>query len=169
MMLGSSMDPKDLLGRCVMDWDNTRKNGGKVKITFKQMQVLRTSKKIILVGVPTDVDLESLGCTLRATMEKACITMVNKNPLKFGAIDKTPRFALSTDFVKNTPYAERSDNDKIPFWAKMPLHLECRESDKGHIKAILSYMYRSGRMGCILGKAAFHHLNPGFDATAGER
>ncbi len=90
MMLGSSMDPKDLLGRCVMDWDNTQKNGGKVKITYKQMQVLRTSKKIILVGVPTDVDLESLGCTFRATMEEACITMVNKNPLKFGAIDKHP-------------------------------------------------------------------------------
>jgi hypothetical protein len=35
MMLGSSMEPKDLLGRCVMDWDDTRKNGGKVKITYK--------------------------------------------------------------------------------------------------------------------------------------
>ncbi len=67
MMLGSFMDPKDLLGRCVMDWDNTRKNGGKGKITYKQMQVLRTSKKIILVGVPTDMDSKSLGCTLRAT------------------------------------------------------------------------------------------------------
>ncbi len=128
------MDPKDLLGRCVMNWDNTRKNGGKVKITYKQMQVLRTSKKIILVGVPTDVNLESLGCTLRATMEEACITMVNKNLSKFGVIDKTPRFALSTDFVKNTPYAERSNDDKIPFWAKMPWHLECCESDKGTFK-----------------------------------
>ncbi len=163
------MDPKDLLGRCVMDWDNTRKNGGKVKITYKQMQVLRATKKIILVGVPTDVDLESLGCTLCATMEEACITMVNKNPLKFGAIDKTPRFALSMDFVKNTPYAERSDDDKIPFWAKTRWHLECCKSDKGHIQAILSYMYRSGRMACILGKAAFHHLNSGSDAMAGER
>ncbi len=64
MMLGSSMEPKDLLGRCVMDWDNTRKNGGKVKITYKQMQVLWTSKKIILVGLPTDVDSESLGSML---------------------------------------------------------------------------------------------------------
>jgi hypothetical protein len=133
------------------------------------MQVLRTSKKIILVGVPTNVDSESLGCTLCATMEEARITMVNKNPPKFGAIDKTPRFALSTDFVKNTPYAERSDDNKIPFWAKTPWHLECRESDEGHIEAILSYMYRSGRMAFILDKASFHHLNPGSDATAGER
>jgi hypothetical protein len=132
------------------------------------MQVLRTSKKIILVGVPTDVDSESLGCTLRATMEEACITMVNKNPLKFRAIDKTPRFALSMDFAKNTPYAEHSNDDKILFWAKTPWHLECRESGEGHIKAILSYMYRSGRMACIPGKAAFHHLYPGSDTTAGE-
>jgi hypothetical protein len=51
------------------------------------MQVLRASKKIILVGVPTDVNSESLGCTLCATVEEARITMVNKNPSKFGAID----------------------------------------------------------------------------------
>ncbi len=121
------------------------------------------------VKVPIDGDSKSLACMLRATMEEACITMVNKNPSKFGVIDKTPRFALSTDFVKNTPYEERSDDDKIPFWAKAPWHLECRESDEGPIKAILSYMYRSGRMARILGKAAFHHLNPGPNATAGER
>jgi hypothetical protein len=30
-------------------------------------------------------------------------------------------------------------------------------------------MYRSGQMACILGKVAFHHLNPGSDTTAGER
>ncbi len=121
-----------------------------------------------MVGVPTDVDLESLGSMLRATMEEARITMVNKNPSKFGAIDKTPRFALSMDFVKNTPYKECSDNDKIPFWAKTPWHLECSESDEGPIEAILSYMYRSGHMARILGEAAFHHLNPGPDTTAGE-
>jgi hypothetical protein len=119
-MLGSSMDPKDLLRRCVMDWDDTQKNGGKVNITYKQMQVLQTSKMVILVGVPIDVDSESLACMLRATIEEAPITMVNKNPSKFGIIDKTPRFALSTDFVKNTPYKESSDNNKILFWAKMP-------------------------------------------------
>jgi hypothetical protein len=96
------------------------KNGRKVKITCKQMQVLRTSKKIILVRVPTDVDSESLGSMLRATMEEAHITMVNKNPSKFGTIDKTPRFALSTDFVKNMPYKECSDDDKSRLWQRHP-------------------------------------------------
>ncbi len=167
MMLGSSMESKDLLRRCVMDWDDMQKNRGKVKITNKQMQVLQTSKKIILHGVPTDVDSECLGSMLQATMEEARITMVNKNPSKFGAIDKTPRFALSMDFVKNTPYEERSDDDEIP-WAKTHWHLECRKSDEGPIKAILSYMYQSGHMARILGKAAFHHLNLGPDAMAGK-
>jgi hypothetical protein len=95
--------------------------------------------------------------------------MVKRNPSKFGAIDKTLRFALSTDFVKNMPYEERSDDDKIPFMAKAPWHLECRESDEGPIEAILSYMYQSDRMSRILGKADFYHLNPGPDATATER
>ncbi len=50
-----------LLGRCIIDWNNTRKNREKVKITYKQMQVLRTFKKIILVGVPTDVTQRAWG------------------------------------------------------------------------------------------------------------
>jgi hypothetical protein len=101
-------------------------------------------------------------------MEEARITIVNKNPSKFGAIGKKPRFALSMDFIKNTPYKEHSDDDKIPFWAKTPWHLECSKSDEGPINAILPYMYQSGCMARILGKAAFHHLNPGPDTMAGE-
>jgi hypothetical protein len=66
----------------MVDWDDTRKNGGKVKITYKQMQVLRTSKKIILVRVPTDVDSESLGNTLRATMEEVRYHDGQKEPIK---------------------------------------------------------------------------------------
>ncbi len=53
--LGSTVESKELLGNCVMDWDNMRANGGEVNILFKQMQVLRTVMNIILVGVPTNV------------------------------------------------------------------------------------------------------------------
>jgi hypothetical protein len=101
-------------------------------------------------------------------MEEAQIKMVAKNPEQFGAITKTPKFALSANFVKNTPYEARSNDDTIPFMPNMPLHLECRTLQETVINAILSYMYRTGWMGLVLGDAAFHHINPGPNARAGE-
>ncbi len=50
------MEPKKLLGICLLDWDDTGANGGRVKIVYKCMQVIQMAKKIILMGVPTDVD-----------------------------------------------------------------------------------------------------------------
>jgi hypothetical protein len=51
----------------------------------------------------------------------------------------------------------------------MPWHLECQTSDEPVFDAILSYMYCRGCMARLLGEAAFHHLNPGPDASAGDR
>jgi hypothetical protein len=81
--LGSTVKSKELLGNCVMDWDNMQANGGKVKILFKQMQVLLTVKNIILVGVPTNVDTKSLTGILYTAMEAAQVKMVVKNTEQF--------------------------------------------------------------------------------------
>ena len=81
--LGSTVESKELLGNCVMDLDNMRANGGKVNILFKQMQVLRTVKNIILVGVPTNVDTKSLTDILYTAMEAARVKMVAKNTEQF--------------------------------------------------------------------------------------
>jgi hypothetical protein len=66
-----------------MDWDNMRANRRKVKILFKQMQVLLTVKNIILVGVPTNVDTKSLTGILYTAMEAAQVKMVAKNTEQF--------------------------------------------------------------------------------------
>jgi hypothetical protein len=64
---------------------------------------------------------------------------------------------MSLEFVKNTLYEAWSEEEKIPFWSKMPWHLKCRTTDKAVIDPLLSYMYNSGRMERILGGAASHH------------
>jgi hypothetical protein len=169
--LGSTMEPKELLGNCVMEWDDVRPNGGKVEISYKQMQVLNTFKNIILAGVPTDVDSGSLTRILRMGMEDARLRMVARNPSKFGAISLMPKFALVTDFVKYTPYKERSTEtnpNTIPFWSKMPWHIECHTSDEPKIDALLSCMDCTNRLAQLFGEAAFHHVNLGPKATAGE-
>ncbi len=81
--LGSTVKSKELLGNCVMDWDNMWATRGKVKILFKQMQVLLTVKNIILVGVPTNVDTESLTNILYTAMEATQVKMVAKNTEQF--------------------------------------------------------------------------------------
>jgi hypothetical protein len=106
MWIGSTVEPKELLGSCMMDWDNVRANAAKIKIAYKQMQVLKMAKNIILVEVPMDVDTESLANALHMAIVEARLKMIAKNPSKFGAIATSPKFALSTEFVKNTPYKE---------------------------------------------------------------
>ncbi len=136
------------------------------------MQVLNTSKNIILAGVPTDVDSRSLKRILWMGMEEARLRMVARKPSKFGAVSLMPKFALVTDFVKYTPYEERSTEtnpNAIPFWSKMPWHIKCHTSDEPKIDALLSYMDRTNRLAQLFGEAAFHHVNPGPKATAGER
>ena len=81
--LGSTVESKELLGNCVMDWDNMQANGGKVKMLFKQMQVLQTVKNIILVRVPTNMDTKSLTDILYTAMEAARVKMVAKNTEQF--------------------------------------------------------------------------------------
>ena len=50
--LGSTMDPKELFGNCIMEWDNVRPNGGKIKISYKQMQSLTHPKTSSLPVFP---------------------------------------------------------------------------------------------------------------------
>ncbi len=91
-----------------------------------------------------------------------------KKQCKYGLITKVPDFVLERDFIKHTPYARRSEEDDIPFWAKMLLHLEYLLKDKDMLKHILAFMNCTKQFQEILGEAAFYHQNPGFDSTAGD-
>jgi hypothetical protein len=97
----------------------------------------------MLIGVPTDLDAEALQARLQTKMEEARLKMVDRNQFKYGSIVKVPNFVLEKDFIKNTPYTERSEEDDIPFWAKMPFHLEYVSTDEDHVDQILAYMYRA--------------------------
>jgi hypothetical protein len=94
--------------------------------------------------------------------------MVKKNPSKYGAIRQVPGFTLAADFIKNTPFVEHSNKDKIPFWAKMPYHIECITILEDKIKAILAFMYRVKWFQGLFGEAEFSFKNPGLEALAGD-
>ena len=167
--LGSKLLANKILDQCTLEWEETRSNGGFVKMNYKRVQALHTARNLILVGVPTDLDAGHLQSVLREKMEEARQKMVAKNSYKYGSLTKVPQFVLEKDFIKNTPYAERSNDDNIPFWAKMPFHLEYQAMHGESLEHILAYMYRTKRFQGLFGEAAFYHRNPGVEATAGER
>jgi hypothetical protein len=92
----------------------------------------------------------------------------NKEPLQVWTIDKVPHFVLECNFVKNTPYVERSEEDNIPFWSHTPYHLEYVFVMEEHLELILHYIYWSKRFQFFFGEAAFYYKNPGMEALGSE-
>ncbi len=167
--LGSKKPTKTIHDACELEWEEERENGGLVKFSYKCMQSLHTSQNLMLIGVPTDVEAEGLQMKMQEKMEEVRLKMIDRNRFRYGMIVKVPKFVLEKDFIKNTPYAERSDEDDIPGWARMPFHLECVATNEDHLDQILAYMYRSKRFQGLFGEVAFYYRNPGTDASAGER
>ncbi len=110
-------------------------------MTYTQVQSLYTAWNSILVGVPTDLDADALQLLLKGKMEDARHKMVAKILYKYGLITKAPEFIPERDFIKHTPYAKQSKEDDIPFWARMPLHLEYLLKDEDMLEHILAFMY----------------------------
>ncbi len=131
--LGSELLAKKILEQFTLEWEETRLNGGTIKMVYKQVQSLYTARNLILVGVPTDLDAEARQTVLKDKMEEARRRMVVKNPYKYGSITKVPPFILEKDFIKHTPYSEQSNEDDIPFWVKMPFHLEYLKTNKDEL------------------------------------
>ncbi len=167
--LGSKKPPQQILDTCALEWEEEQANGGSVKIAYKRVQSLHTSRNLMLIGVLTDMDSEALQIKMHEKMEEACHRMLTCNPSKYGTNVRVPQFVLEKDFIKNMPYAELSNEDDIPFWACMPFHLECEAVDEDHLKQILAYMYRAKCFEALFGEATFYYNNPGLDASAGER
>jgi hypothetical protein len=167
--LGSDKPTEKILEACTLDWDDERPNKGTVKMRYKQVQSLYTAKNLILIGVPTDIDADSLQNLMLGKMEEARQKMVARSPSKYGSLTKVPQFVINKDYIRNTPYAERSDNNDIPFWAQMPFYLKYLAVNEEKLDQILAYMSRSRRFQGLFGDAAFFHRNPGVDATAGDQ
>jgi hypothetical protein len=132
------------------------------------MQSLHTSRNLILIGVPSDVDPKPFQMKIHKKMEEARQNMLARNLSKYGTIAKVPKFVLEKDFIKNMPSAEWSDKDDISFWSCMPFHLECVVVDEDHLVQILAYMYQVKRFQVLIGEAALYYKNPGPGTLAGE-
>jgi hypothetical protein len=87
-----------------------------VKIPYKQVQSLHTSRNLMLIGAPTNVDSKALQIKMHKKMEEAHHRMLTCFPSRYGTIVRVPQFVLEKDFIKNTPYVERARSPLALDW-----------------------------------------------------
>ena len=159
--LGSKKPPQQILDACALEWEEEQDNGGLVKIAYKRVRSLHTSRNLMLIDVPMDVDSKALQTKMHEKMEEACHRMLTCNLSRYGMIVRVPQLVLEKDFIKNMPYVEQSDEDDIHFWACMSFYLECEVVDEDHLEQILAYMYQAKRFHALLGEVAFYYKTQG--------
>ncbi len=82
----------------MLDWDDEQSNRGTVKMRYKQVQSLYTAKNLILIGVPTNTNEDSLQNLMLGKIEEARQKMVAQSPYKYGSLTKVPQFVMNKEY-----------------------------------------------------------------------
>ena len=172
----SNVEPKELLRKATLAMAKNLPGGTGQSISFsyKENQVLRTSRNLMLMGVPNNVDREGLAVILRKMVNKARGEMVIKNPTKYPkekylSGEGLPSFVLVREFAQNAPWEERDENEDLPGWAKMIIHVEVAEKMEYLLRDCLQYLVKTGELNLHFGEFAWLVVNPGGDATLAEK
>ena len=94
--------------------------------------------------------------------------MIEKNPEKYSCMTwgrGLPEFFLTRDFVKNTAFVVRDDEEDLPGWAKNVVHTEVASEDEHTLQSVLKYMKKNGMFKSNFGEFAWLVINPGWEAT----
>ena len=167
--IGCDIDPKTLMDKIELDMYSEREGGGMVNITYKEIQVFDSSRDIILFGIPNNSDPKALNDLLRTQMIEAKRSMFTNNPDKYPQMiygRPLPDFDVIKDFVKNTPFEARDEDEDLPAWAKQALHLEVARVNQELMTEIVLFMMDSGKWKRLFGTFTWVAINPGFDASA---
>ena len=151
--LSSTWEGEMLLERCIFAVRTIQSKGGTIRASIKELQVLRTSRNLILFGVPSNVSFSAVTNLLRDMMEVTLDSMVSHDPVRYPGdqYQSPPDFSVVRMYVKNTPFEKRDNNDPTPSWAKLPLHLEVDVLLEEYLEEILKYMVTSRLINTVLG------------------
>ena len=134
--------------------------------------MLKTYCNLMLFGLPNNIDREAGVKMMRALMTTAKAKMIDKNPTKYPCMTwgrGLPEFFLTRDFVKNTAFVLRDDEEDLPGWAKNVVHIEVATEDEHTLQSVLEYMKRNGMFKANFGEFAWLVINPGWNATFSEK
>lgn len=153
LCLSSQRDGELLLEQCIFAIRTIQSKGGTIRASVKELQVLRTSRNLILFGVPSNVNFAAVTTLLREMMEVTLNDMVAQDPSRYpeDEYQYPPEFSVIRMYVKNTPFEKRDNSDPTPSWAKLPLHLEVDVLLEEYLEEILKYMVTSKLIHSVFG------------------
>ena len=146
-----------LMEQCVFAIRSIKSKGNTLRASLKELQSLRTSRNIILLGVPSNVDFSAVNVLLQQMLEVTLDNMSISDPLRFPEEEyqTPPEFSVVRMYIKNTPFEQRDKNDTIPSWARMPLHLEVDLTFEDELWEIVKFMADSKLLHSVFGDYAF--------------
>ena len=153
MCLSSEWEGDRLLDQCVFAIRSIQSKGGTIKASVKELQLLRTSRNLILFGVPSNVHFGAVSTLLRDMMEDILPAMVESDPVRYPEEEYSwvPQFSVNRMYVKNTPFEERDKSDPTPAWAKLPLHIEVDAYHEDYLEEIFKFLAESRMLHQVLG------------------
>lgn len=145
LCLSSDWEGERLLEQCIFSVRSIQSKGGTIRASIKELQVMRTSRNLILFGVPSNVHFAAVNNLLRDVMDAALHSMVQQNPVRYpeDEYQSPPDFSVVRMYVKNTPFEKRDKNDTTPSWARLPLHFEVDVLLEDYLEEILKEMVSS--------------------------
>ena len=157
LCVATDWEAKCLLDQCVFSIKDISSKGGTIQAFVKDLQDLRTSRNMILFGVPSNVSYEGVAILLSNVMFDMLPEMVAEDTKRYPKAEFhfVPPFKVSRMYVKNTPYVARDKNDETPMWAKLLLHFEVSINFEEILEDILFFMVRKRVLNQVFGDYAW--------------
>ena len=128
------MEPKSLLSSVYLLLDKVIPHGGgKVELSYKELQDVDTKRDHILFSVPADIDTTAFKQMMEQFLRSSMIKMNSKTPTKYPLTrygTTVTDFVILSDWLFNAPYQEKSETENIPFWCKNCIQFESRDEDQ---------------------------------------
>ena len=160
--IGSNKDLTEIVANTQLLWGNMVDDVGKITISIKPLQAVKTVQSHVLVAVPTSANKENLATVLTKYMEETFDKMRSKNQLPAGHADRraVPEINLVTNYFQHLPYDPESFNDDtIPWYIERPIHIEVRVEDVQLLEAILQKMKSKHILEEAIGGGSYTFMN----------
>ena len=164
IILATVVEPSILLDETLLQLQ--RLDASVVK---KQIQHLNTSRDIILLGFPLNLDEQGRTDLVTRMLAVGGQAMVSKHPKKYSnwlfGPTSVADWALYEDYPDNLPFVPREEGEEVPSWQRRCLVMECHRNNEDELYERLAYAQASGLMRLYLGENCFVVKNPGYNSS----
>jgi hypothetical protein len=138
-------------------------DAGKITLSIKPLQAVKTVQSHMLVAVPTSANKENLAAVLSMYMEETFDKMLTKSQLPAIHLDMhtVPEIHLVTNYqlFPVSPLRSAFDDDTIPWFIEHPIHIKTRVEDVQLLDVILQKMKLKHILEEAIGGGSYTFMN----------